>query len=110
MSSDGNYILKITVDPKYIIDADIALMRLRREWSEAAHFFDEAGDPTGKGGSWRSIVEDLSAFTAIHPGVFVFVEEEIRDYDHKARYYAKGGRVKMIQPVLAWPEFSEDML
>lgn len=113
MSSDSSYHLTIVksnaFDPA-ILDKEFLIFRLLKEVEEAKHFFGDDGKFTGNGGTWRTIEEDMRAFSAAHPEVLFLIEEKTPDYDHEARYYFSAGRSKTVEPVKTWPVVTSDML
>jgi len=110
MGSQCSYTLSIT-GPGAGFVSDKVIARLRSEYREAEIFLDEVGGSSGNEGPWRSIEDDMLAFSRDHP-IFLFRIEEDVDYEttQYALFWFKAGKMVRQEPIMVWPDFDESLL
>lgn len=109
MSDTTKYNLTITGAE----DTEFVIFKLFKNVPEAKHYVDETGKSVGEY-DWRSLEDDMRAFSATMPGVlFTFVESGSYDSESfEYRHYFKDGLYARVEPkvVVTWPTFAEAML
>ena len=95
-------------------DTEFMLFKLHKHVPEAKCFIDENGQSIGNDYDWRSLEEDMKAFSATVPNVLFEIEESgiYGDEPIQARYYFQNGKMTRIEPqvVTTWPVFNPSML
>ena len=97
------------IDPPADFDPAYFFFQLRRQSPSARCYLNEDGRDSGNEGSWDTLVPDLQKVTSGFPNLLVEVREKIVYEDtEEVRYRFRDGQYQMIEPILTWPEFSED--
>jgi len=111
MSDQTKYRLTMTGDG---FDPEFVIFKMLRDVEAASSQFDARGGTAGNGYDWRTIEEDMRAFSKTQPGI-LFEIVEYGTYDSESfewRHYFRNGLHARIEPVVTvtWPTFDEGML
>ena len=104
-----NLTMMVSPDDAFGFDSEYALYRLLNSSTEARIFLNLSGKATGNDGYWREFEHDMRMFSKTMPEVTFFFEvETYYETRDEQRYWFRNGKMLMLEPIMAWPEFREE--